>query len=213
VFQKLANTWQKGENDYKMVENSEPNVGARLRSMRDRQGYSLRALAERSGLSINAISQIERGENSPTVSTLHRLANALGVQITDFFQEEAKQKMVLVKRDQGLRSQSNGVLMESLGTGLFNQQLEPFRMLIQPGSGQINDLISHSGQEFVHCLEGEIEYMLEDRVIQLERGDSLLFDATQSHGYRNLTDQRAALLIVFLAFQDLQLTRQLHSQV
>jgi transcriptional regulator with XRE-family HTH domain len=196
-----------------MSENSEPNVGARLRSMRDRRGYSLRALAERCGLSINAISQIERGENSPTVSTLHRLANALGVQITDFFQEEAKQKTVLVKRDQGLRSQSNGVVMESLGTGLSNQQLEPFRMVIQPGGGQIDDPVSHSGQEFVHCLEGEIEYTVGGRVVWLEQGDSLLFDATQLHGYRNQTDRRVVILIVFLAFQDLQLTRQLHSQV
>ncbi len=196
-----------------MAEHSEPNVGARLRAMRVRQGYSLRALAERCGLSINAISQIERGENSPTVSSLHRLANALDVQITDFFQEEAKQRIVLVKRDQGFHSQSNGVVMESLGTGLFNQQLEPFRMVIQPGSGQMDDPVSHSGQEFIHCLAGEIEYTVGDQVIWLQQGDSLLFDATQSHGYRNPTDQRAALLIVFLAFQDLQLTRQLHSQV
>ena len=196
-----------------MVEQLESRVGKRIRTLRNQQGLSLRALSDQCGLSINAISQIERGENSPTVSTLHRLANALGVQITDFFQEEAKQRMVLVKRDQGLRSQSNGVVMESLGTGLFNQQLEPFRMLIQPGSGQLDDPVSHSGQEFIHCLAGEIEYTVGDQVIQLQQGDSLLFDATQLHGYRNRTDQQAAILIVFLAFQDLQLTRQLHSQV
>jgi transcriptional regulator with XRE-family HTH domain len=196
-----------------MAENPEPNVGTRLRRMRDRQGYSLRALAERCGLSINAISQIERGENSPTVATLQRLANALGVQITDFFQEEARQKTVLVKRDQGLRSQSNGVIMESLGMGLSDQQLEPFRMVIQPGGGQMDDPVSHSGQEFIYCLEGEIEYTVGGRVVRLEQGDSLLFDATQLHGYRNQTDQRAVILIVFLAFQDLQLTRQLHAQI
>jgi quercetin dioxygenase-like cupin family protein len=103
--------------------------------------------------------------------------------------------------------------MESLGPGLFNQQLEPFRMVIQPGNGQMDDPVSHSGQEFIHCLAGEIEYTVGDQVIRLQQGDSLLFDATQLHGYRNPTDQRAVLLMVFLAFQDLQLTRQLHSQV
>ena len=193
-----------------MSGNSEPNVGNRLRSMRDQRGLSLRALAERCGLSINAISQIERGENSPTVASLHRLATALGVHITDFFQEETKQTVILVKQNQGLRSQSNGVLMESLGIGLFNQQMEPFRMAIQPGCGNMKDLISHSGEEFVHCLQGEIEYSIGDRVLVLQHGDSLLFDATLLHGYRNPTQQEAVVLMVFLAFEELQLTRQLH---
>ncbi len=51
-----------------MTKQAEPNVGQRIRTIRERQRLSLRALAERSGLSFNAISLIERGENSPTVS-------------------------------------------------------------------------------------------------------------------------------------------------
>jgi len=167
-------------------------------------------LAELCGLSINAISQIERGENSPTVASLHRLATAMNVPITDFFQDEARQTTVFVKRDLGLRSQSNGVIMESLGIGLFNQQLEPFRMIIQPGVEKVDDPISHSGEEFIHCMEGEIEYCVGERVFQLEQGDSLLFDATQMHSYRNRTNQRVVLLIIFLASQDVQGTQQLH---
>jgi transcriptional regulator with XRE-family HTH domain len=193
-----------------MPGNPEPNVGSRLRSMREQQRLSLRALAERCGLSINAISQIERGENSPTVASLHRLATALGVHITDLFQEETKQTVILVKQNRGLRSQSNGVLMESLGIGLFNQQMEPFRMSIQPGCSNMQDLISHPGEEFVHCLQGKIEYSIGDQVLVLEQGDSLLFDATQRHGYHNPTSQEAVVLMVFLAFEEHQLARQLH---
>ena len=196
-----------------MADASKPNVGQQIRAIREKQALSLRALAERCGLSVNAVSLIERGENSPTVSSLHMLATALDVPITDFFQEEHEQPIVFIEPAQRLRSEVNGILMESLGTGLFNQQLEPFRMMVQPGSGQRDDPVSHSGQEFIHCLAGEIEYTVGDQVIQLQQGDSLLFDATQLHGYRNRTDQQAAILIVFLAFQDLQLTRQLHSQV
>jgi transcriptional regulator with XRE-family HTH domain len=193
-----------------MVENAEPKVGMRIRALRDQRSLSLRALAELCGLSINAISQIERGENSPTVASLHRLATAMNVPITDFFQDEARQTTVFVKRDLGLRSQSNGVIMESLGIGLFNQQLEPFRMIIQPGVEKVDDPISHSGEEFIHCMEGEIEYCVGERVFQLEQGDSLLFDATQMHSYRNRTNQRVVLLIIFLASQDVQGTQQLH---
>jgi transcriptional regulator with XRE-family HTH domain len=195
------------------IEDSEPQVGLRLRSLRKEQGLSLRALSERCGLSINAISQIERGENSPTVSSLHRLSSALGVHITDLFQEETRQTTVLVKRDQGLRSHSNGVLMESLGIGLFNQQMEPFRLVIQPGSGNGDDPVSHSGEEFIHCLQGEIEYSIGERVFHLQQGDSLLFDATQLHGYQNPAAHPAVILMVFLTFQDLQIGQQLHMQV
>jgi transcriptional regulator with XRE-family HTH domain len=193
-----------------MAENTVPNVGQRLRTLRKREGLSLRALAERCGLSINAISQIERGENSPTVSTLHRLATALKIPIADFFQEEAKQTTVFVKRDLGMHSQSDGVVMESLGIGLFNQQLEPFRLIIAPKAGNIEDPISHLGEEFIHCLEGELEYSVGDQMFTLEPGDSLLFDATQRHAYRNITRKVATILMVFQAHRDRQIVRQLH---
>jgi len=196
-----------------MAENSIPKVGLRLRSLRDQQGLSLRALAEKCGLSINAISQIERGENSPTVSTLHRLATALNVHITDFFQEEARQMIVFVKRNLGLRSQSDGVVMESLGIGLFNQQLEPFLMKIEPGKTNVDDPVSHPGEEFVHCLEGEVEYRVGDRIFQLEWGDSLLFDATQPHAYCNKSQKSVSILMVFQTSQDRNLVQQLHLEV
>ena len=100
--------------------------------------------------------------------------------------------------------------MESLGIGLFNQQLEPFRMVIQPFSGNWNDPVTHSGEEFIHCLEGKIDYTIADRIFRLEQGDSILFDATQMHGYRNPFDKQAVVLMVFLAYQDPQIVRRMH---
>jgi uncharacterized cupin superfamily protein len=100
--------------------------------------------------------------------------------------------------------------MESLGIGLTNQQLEPFRMIVQPGSGNWNDPVIHTGEEFIHCLEGVIEYTIAGRVFHLEQGDSLLFDATQMHGYRNQTEKQGVVLMVFLAYQDTQFVREMH---
>jgi transcriptional regulator with XRE-family HTH domain len=188
----------------------EPNVGLRIRSFRERQGLSLRAVAERCGLSINAISQIERGENSPTVSTLHRLAMALNISITDFFNDEAAQTVVFVKQGTGLSASGDCVFMESLGIGLRNQQLEPFRMVIQPQSGSRDACVSHSGEEFVHCMEGEIDYTVGGTSYHLEAGDSLLFEAANQHAYYNPSSEPATILLIFLAAHDRQLVRQLH---
>lgn len=177
----------------------ESNVGSRLRTLREQRGLSLRALAERSGLSFNAISLIERGENSPTVSSLHTLATALGVKITDFFEESTEQAVVYVRRDQRLRSEGNGIVMESLGIGLRYQQLEPFLMTIEVNAHNADDAITHPGQEFVYCIEGELNYRIGSQIYHLKAGDSLLFEATQPHCFRNNGQFPAVVLFVFQA--------------
>ena len=67
---------------------TESIVGQQIRKLRKQRGLSLRALADLCGISANAISLIERRENSPNVSSLHRMAIALNVPITDFFYHE-----------------------------------------------------------------------------------------------------------------------------
>ncbi|MEY2817032.1 MAG: hypothetical protein RL275_495, partial [Chloroflexota bacterium] len=76
------------------------DVSSRLRELREARGISMRTLASRSGLSANALSMIERGKTSPSVSTLYKLANALGVSITAFFGTESeKRQVVFLKHD------------------------------------------------------------------------------------------------------------------
>ena len=172
-------------------------VGAKLRSLRSRQGLSLRALAQKCGLSINAISRIERGDSSPTVSSLHQLAAALKVPITAFFEEGCEQVTVLVKREHRLRFHSDGIVMESLGTGLCNQQLEPLLVTVEAGAGNSKKPITRTGEEFVYCVKGTIEYRVSNQLYELAAGDSLLFEASQLHCFHNAAKHPAVLLLIF----------------
>jgi transcriptional regulator with XRE-family HTH domain len=186
------------------------SLGKRIKDLRLRRKWTLRKLSEVSNLSANAISLIERGENSPTVSSLHRLAMAFEIPIVEFFQEEQDNFCVFVEKGKGMRIQNADVELESLGFGLPHQQLEPFRMVIAPGMKTSSGLISHPGQEFVYCLEGEIEYQVEDECYQLKPGESLLLDASHPHGWHNPTKKPATILLIFQASQDRHLARQLH---
>jgi quercetin dioxygenase-like cupin family protein len=87
--------------------------------------------------------------------------------------------------------------MESLGIGLHNQQLEPFLVTVEPGAGTGEEPIVHSGEEFIHCLEGRIIYRVNDETYELEKGDSLLFQATQPHGFHNPGNTIVRLVMVF----------------
>jgi len=172
-------------------------VGRCIRELRTQKGLSLRALAELSGLSTNAISLIERGDNSPTVSSLHSLATALAVPITAFFEQKIDGQVIHLKKDQRPTSETAGVRMENLGSGLPNQQIEPFLMTIEPGGSSTSGQITHSGEELVYVLSGSLVCTINEQEYRLEKGDSLLFLASQPHIYRNQTKKSAQILIIF----------------
>jgi transcriptional regulator with XRE-family HTH domain len=192
---------------------TESIVGQQIRKLRKQRGLSLRALAEICGMSANAISLIERSENSPNVSSLHQMAIALNVPITDFFYQESEPTTLFVKKDHGVRYTNNGVELESLGIGLPNQQLEPFRLMIEPGSGSAKDPITHPGHEFVYCLEGEIDYYVDEQNYHLGVGDSLLLEASIPHSWHNASRKPTIILLIFQATLSNHLARQSHLDV
>lgn len=187
-----------------------PNVGSRLRNFREREGWSLRELSERCGLSINAISRIERGENSPTITSLSRLASALSVPITDFFVDTHPEKPVLVKADERRRVEMQLYDVEHLAYR-HGGQLETFIMKISPNhNSDGGEVISHPGEEFLLCLRGSIEMVVGGDSFQLGPGDSLLYQGDAPHAFRNAGDREASVLVVFQAARDSSLARRKH---
>lgn len=172
-------------------------VGQRIRELRTKKDLSLRALAELSGLSTNAISLIERGDNSPTVSSLHSLANALAVPVTAFFEQRTDGQVIHTMKNCRPTSETAGVRMENLGSGLPHQSIEPFLMTIEPAGSSTSSQITHAGEELVYVLKGTLVCMIKDQEYVLEKGDSLLFLASQPHIYRNQTSRAAQILIIF----------------
>ncbi|MBM4427323.1 MAG: helix-turn-helix domain-containing protein [Chloroflexi bacterium] len=126
------------------------DVASRLRELREGQAISMRTLATRSGLSANALSMIERGKTSPSVSTLYKMADALGVSITAFFGTEAEKKQVVfLKSDERTRMSFTRGVFEALGGENFAGRVEPFMLTLESGASCGPHDIVHSGHEFV----------------------------------------------------------------
>ena len=196
-----------------LEQRTDPNIGQQIRKLRKERGLSLRALAKLCGMSANAISLIERNENSPNVSSLHQMAIALDVPITDFFYDEKQSTTFFVKGNQGVRYLNNNVELESLGMGLPNQQIEPFRITIKPGSGAEEDPITHPGHEFVYCIQGNLDYYVDQEIYHLEPGDSLLLEAVNPHRWSNNSNLPATILIIFQATVSQHLAHQSHLEI
>ncbi|MEW6286135.1 MAG: cupin domain-containing protein [Chloroflexota bacterium] len=172
-------------------------VGRQLRVMRKARRLSMRALAELSGLSVNTLSLIENGKTSPSVSTLHQLAESMEVPITAFFEcEHPKRRIIHQKageRQQLVFSQGQ---VEKFGAGMPHLGSEPFIARLEPGSSSGETPIVFPGREFIYCLEGHITYMIEGEVYPLAPGDSLIMDSYTPHTWRNTAPTTSCALLV-----------------
>mgnify|MGYP001233738287 CR=1 FL=1 len=179
------------------------NVATRLRELREGHGISMRSLAAKSGLSANALSMIERGKTSPSVSTLYKLADALGVAITTFFElEQEKKQAVFLKHDERSRMPFTRGIFEALGGEQFSGRVEPFMLTLESGASCGPHDVVHTGHEFVYCLRGQLDYFVEKDIYHLEPGDSLLFATKLRHRWRNPGSTVTNALIIISGFSE-----------
>jgi transcriptional regulator with XRE-family HTH domain len=185
------------------------NIGERLRELREARNISMRALATRSGLSANALSMIERSKASPSVSTLYKLADALGVSITSFFGSDTqRQQVVFLKADERTRMSFTRGVFEGLGGEQFVGRVEPFMLTLESNANSGPRSMAHTGHEFVFCLRGELEYQVERQIYHLSSGDSLLFAAHLKHRWKNVGGTVVSALIIISGFEE---GEQLHA--
>ncbi len=187
------------------------DVGARLRELREERGVSMRALARRSSLSANALSMIERNLTSPSVGTLNKLAAALEVPIVAFFQkEEQKHRVVFCKAGRRPHVDISMGTWEGLGGERFVGRVEAFLLTLAPGGSSGQHGMLHTGHEFVYCLQGQVDYTVEDAHYALEAGDSLIFAAQMLHTWRNPGPVEAKAILVISGFGENERPGEFH---
>jgi transcriptional regulator with XRE-family HTH domain len=191
-----------------------PDVGSRIRELREQRDLSLRALAEMCDVSPNTVSLIERSLSSPCVDTLQRLATGLGVPIAALFETgEPPPRLVLTQSIDRMRSRCPGMTIEHLASGLADHAFASFLITMEPGTSTNTTPIEHTGAEWVYCLEGLVEYEVEGREYRLTPGDNLLFDASLPHRWRNPGSMQAQMLLILVAGEHHDLTVEQHLQI
>jgi transcriptional regulator with XRE-family HTH domain len=171
-------------------------LGDRLRRLRRERNLSQRDLAQQAGISVNSISLIERDEISPSVATLQSLATAMKIKVSYFFDEESTGRVLHVKAVERPVLNTGGVRIEGIGQHLKTQELEPFRITLDPQAVSGERQVVHPGVELVCCQIGRLEYWIDGQIYRLEKGDFLVFEATLPHTWGNPFDQVAEFLLV-----------------
>ena len=172
------------------------NVGRRIKEARKNEGLSQRELAHRSNISVNTLSLLERGQTSPTIATLQKLADSLSVEISYFFNvSKPEDEIVFSKSNRRIPLQISEGLLTDLSPGFIPSIVRSFELQVFPGSKSKKD-VAYSGFEFLYCLENELICIVSDRAYLLEQGDALLFNANLLHRWQNSTDKVTKIVMV-----------------
>jgi len=173
------------------------SIGLKVFSLRKRMGLSLQQLGERSDVSAAAIHKIEQGGMVPTITTLLKIAGALGRPVSYFVEEETGRDDVAVltppDEDRPVYTSHKGITLNSVSGPYGRFLLAGARATVAPGASSGRKPMQHPGEELVHVIEGQLEFTVTGQLYQVGTGSTLHFRGDQPHTWRNpgTTEARA----------------------
>lgn len=162
-------------------------LGSTIRDLRIQLGLTIAEVAERAGISRGMLSKIENAQTATSLDTLEQIANALGVTLSRLFRNYniPAGGAQLVKSGQGMEVVRRGTRSGHTYHLLAYDQgphktFEPFLITLQDPGEQFTSF-EHPGTEFIHILQGCLEYRVGNETYLLEPGDSLTFRGEIPH--------------------------------
>jgi transcriptional regulator with XRE-family HTH domain len=178
-------------------------LGERVRSLREAMDLSLRDLAERSGVSAPMLSQVERGETSPTLSVAEKIAAGLELTLSQLLRLDEDRHVVVVRAGGRRTRRRRGHTVEELSPPLPGQRADVSAHTLAPGAatGGPDDPPMHEpgSRETAIVLDGRVDLFIDGQRHELAEGDSATFDADLPHHFENNGKSASRLIAVVAA--------------
>ncbi len=172
-------------------------IASTLKSIRNQRGWSLDKAALETGVSKAMLGQIERGESSPTIATLWKIASGMQTSFSSFIDEapdaDLNEPVHRAGDAQQLHPSDEKIRVMPLFPYDKNLKFEVFVIELLPGCEHLSPPHKHGVIESVIVVTGKMEILVEGVWRALRKGEGFRFNANQPHGYRNLTATMAAI--------------------
>jgi len=179
------------------------HVGSRVKALREGMDLSLRELAVRSGVSAPMLSQVERGETSPTLTVANRIAAGLDLRLSQLLRLDEGGTVTVVHPADRRTGGADGHRWETLTPPLPGQRAEVSTHTLQPGArtGGPGDPPMHEpgARETSVVQRGTLTFVCDGARHELASGDAVTFDADLPHHFENQGEEEAVLLAVVSA--------------
>ncbi len=170
------------------------NVGEKVKNLRLKMGLTQEELAERSDLTKGFISQLERGNTSPSVDTMDLIVRALGTNLAEFFSETAQEAVIYPWSEAvAMADEDLGHTMHFLVANAQKLDMEPVLLEIS-ANGRSKSYPPYEGQCFGFVLSGSLQLCLDHAVYTLNAADSFYFAADKPFYIANQGGEAGRLL-------------------
>lgn len=177
-------------------------IAERLRGLRDALEVTPEEMAATCGVTPGQYAEMESGTVDISVSTLHRISQAYGVDLTALmFGDEPKMSAYFVTRKgKGVSvERTKAYKYQSLAAGFSKRKADPFMVTVHPkAEGEPLHLNTHAGQEYNYVISGCLLIQINGKDIVLEEGDSIYFNSELPHGMRALNGREVKFLAIIL---------------
>src|ERR687894_197664 len=177
-------------------------LGARIKELRRRRGWTLEDLAERAGVSRAMISKVERGEKNPTLVVAAKVAEGLGITISELLGVEERREIVVVSRERGMtmRDPESGFERQLLSPPFGGSGVEFVRNVFPHSSTSMEFPPHRRGvEEYVVVEKGRLSAFVGGEEHLLEAGDALYFEADVLHRFDNAGDGECSYYLVIVS--------------
>jgi transcriptional regulator with XRE-family HTH domain len=178
-------------------------IGARVRQHRTDRGWTLDEMADRSGVSRRMLVGIEHGESNPSIATLLRISDALGVGLPLLVDVQHPHALDVTAAGQApalWHGPLGGQALLVAGTEPPDV-VELWDWTMHPGEEHASEAHSAGTRELLLVLAGRVELRVGDRTQRLETGDSAAFTGDVAHGYGTPADETAPARFTLTVFQ------------
>lgn len=190
-----------------------PTLGALMRSLRSRKGWTLKEMSEKSGIPVSTLSKVEHDRLTLSYDKLYQLGQKLGMRMSELFAEETEEDKTAsaITARRSLGDLQHAVRIETpnydyyyLCAELRRKRMIPVIAKVRAKTAkQFGDLSHHSGEEFTYVIQGSVVINTEfyDPVV-LTEGQSIYFDSSMGHAYLTTEGCEEATVLTVMSSAD-----------
>lgn len=171
-------------------------VGQRIRALRLVRNMSIEDLGKKTSVSSVTISNIEKGIYSPKLSTVLEIAKALGTTIIHLVEDVDEPRVFKIGKDKQRLESAEGIVLHDFSPIMMDRRIQVYFMEMEKGAST-REHDSYDGNEFIHVLSGVVTVAVEDKLYDLNEGESLYFHGSFRHTLKAIEQSKVLFLSMY----------------